>query len=190
MQSAGQNRSIILAETTVEYSLRRSRRAKGISVAVYPGGEVAVTAPLWLAHEDIEKFFYSRSNSLLRVLFRERQRPRRIRLANGAGEFEKNKAFVTALVHERLNFWNKNYGYSIGKITVRNQKSRWGSCSKKGNLNFNWKIALLPGEMADYIIVHELCHIGEFSHSRKFWELVARTIPNYRALRQRLKNYR
>lgn len=74
-------------------------------------------------------------------------------------------------------------------ITIRNQSSRWGSCSRKGNLSFNYRIALLPPELADYIIVHELCHLGEFNHSKKFWDLVEKTIPNWPKLRAELKVY-
>jgi hypothetical protein len=64
---------------------------------------------------------------------------------------------------------------------------RWGSCSKKGNLNFNYKIALLPQRHSDYVIVHELCHLREFNHSKKFWDLVEQAVPNHRALRTELK---
>mgnify|MGYP001607235311 CR=1 FL=1 len=82
---------------------------------------------------------------------------------------------------------NKLYQFKIGRVSIKNHKSRWGSCSKKGNLNFNYKLALLPQELADYVIVHELCHLGEFNHSPKFWKLVARAIPNYKALKKKFK---
>lgn len=79
--------------------------------------------------------------------------------------------------------------FSYKKITIRNQSSRWGSCSRKGNMNFNYRIALLPSEFADYIIVHELCHLAEFNHSKKFWDLVEMTVPNWQKLRNELKEY-
>ena len=75
----------------------------------------------------------------------------------------------------------------FNKINIKNQKTRWGSCSKKGNLNFNYKIALLPQHLADYIIVHELCHLGEFNHSRSFWNLVAKVFPEYLGIRNELR---
>ena len=84
--------------------------------------------------------------------------------------------------------FNQIYGFQYNKINIRNQKTRWGSCSKKGNLNFNYKIALLPEKYADYIVVHELCHLKEFNHSRSFWNLVARTIPDFRERKKRIKN--
>jgi len=89
-----------------------------------------------------------------------------------------------------VEYFNAMYGLRCNRITIRNQKTRWGSCSRKGNLNFNYKIALLPQRLADYIIVHELCHLGEFNHSRKFWALVAQTMPDHVDLRKELKKNR
>jgi predicted metal-dependent hydrolase len=98
-----------------------------------------------------------------------------------------NKLRALYLVENRIAYFNKIYNAPINKITIRNQKSRWGSCSTKGNLNFNYKIIYLPPELADYIIVHELCHLKEFNHSKKFWDLVAHTIPHHLELRHNLK---
>lgn len=97
------------------------------------------------------------------------------------------KERARALAESRLAHFNQFYNHTWNKITIRNQKTRWGSCSKNGNLNFNYKIALLPPEVADYIIVHELCHLGEFNHSANFWDLVEETIPNHIQIRKRLK---
>ncbi|MEK9157265.1 MAG: M48 family metallopeptidase, partial [Patescibacteria group bacterium] len=91
---------------------------------------------------------------------------------------------------ERLQHFNQQYGFTIGKVAIKNQTTRWGSCSKKGNLNFNYKVAILPPELQDYLVVHELCHLGEFNHSKAFWQLVAKTIPNHVELRKRLRSFR
>jgi predicted metal-dependent hydrolase len=106
----------------------------------------------------------------------------------GKGDLEKYKNQALSLVTERLNYFNQFYNFTYGTIRIRNQKTRWGSCSKRGNLSFNYKIALLSPELADYIIVHELCHIGQFNHSQNFWNLVGRVLPNYQALRHALKH--
>lgn len=103
-------------------------------------------------------------------------------------KYLKYKKIARTLVYERLDYFNKFYGFKWNKISIRNQKTRWGSCSKAGNLNFNYKIALLSPEIADYIIVHELCHLREFNHSQNFWDLVEKTIPNYKAIQAKLKN--
>jgi len=68
-------------------------------------------------------------------------------------------------------------------------RSRWGSCSVSGNLNFNYKLIHLPEDIAEYIVAHELCHLAEFNHSKKFWELVSKTIPDHKLRRKRLKKY-
>lgn len=91
------------------------------------------------------------------------------------------------LVHARIAHYNRAYGFVHGRIFIKNHKSRWGSCSQKGNLNFNYKIALLPLELADYIVVHELCHLEEFNHSPEFWRLVERAIPDHQERRRALR---
>ena len=93
-----------------------------------------------------------------------------------------------ALVHARIRHFNAHYGFVIHKIFIKNHKSRWGSCSEKGNINFNYKILFLPPALADYIIVHELCHLQEFNHSRTFWSLVEKTVPDHRTLRRSLQH--
>ena len=101
--------------------------------------------------------------------------------------YKKYKEVARLLVLQRIARFNAFYQFNINRVSIKNTKSRWGSCSKKGNLNFNYKIALLPAELADYVIVHELCHLGEFNHSKKFWDLVAKTIPNYLQLKKRFQ---
>jgi predicted metal-dependent hydrolase len=125
-------------------------------------------------------------------------RPLRIRLTRPLFQtrsrklYAANKEVARALVHERVKYFMEHYGLrhgiSVGKISIRNQKSRWGSCSKKGNLNFNYKLVFLTPEMRDYVIVHEICHIKEFNHGRGFWALVAETVPDWKKLRKALRN--
>jgi len=91
------------------------------------------------------------------------------------------------LVIDRLAFFNSLYNFQYKRIAIRDQRSRWGSCSTGNNLNFNYRIILLPLELADYIIVHELCHLAEMNHSFKFWQLVGQAIPDWRQRRRLLK---
>jgi predicted metal-dependent hydrolase len=74
-------------------------------------------------------------------------------------------------------------------VAIKNMKSRWGSCSSKGNLNFHYRVAFLPEELLDYVIVHELCHLKLFNHSKAFWNLVAEKSPNYSQLRKQLQHH-
>lgn len=91
------------------------------------------------------------------------------------------------IVHEKLTYFNQFYNFEYKKVAIRNQRSRWGSCSKRGNLNFNYKIVFLKPEQQDYIIIHELCHLKEFNHGPNFWELVKEQCPNFREIRSSVK---
>ncbi|MFA6416526.1 MAG: M48 family metallopeptidase [Candidatus Paceibacterota bacterium] len=105
----------------------------------------------------------------------------------GRRHYLQHKESARILVGQKIEYFQTSYNFSVGKVAIRNQKTRWGSCSKKGNLNFNYKIALIPERLADYIIFHELCHLKEFNHSANFWALVAQEIPDYRARKEELK---
>lgn len=105
-------------------------------------------------------------------------------------EYEKYKEAARELAKNRLAHYNTVYQFKINRVAIKNVKSRWGSCSKKGNLNFNYKIVLLSLELADYVIVHELCHLGEFNHSPRFWKLIEKTLPNYLELKSKFRGLR
>lgn len=100
-------------------------------------------------------------------------------------DFYKQKA--SEAIYDRLEFWNEHYGFSFNRVTFRNQKSRWGSCSAQRNLNFNWRLVMAPIEVIDYVVVHELCHLAQMNHSARFWALVAETIPDFKERKKWLK---
>jgi predicted metal-dependent hydrolase len=100
-------------------------------------------------------------------------------------KFYKKKA--EEVVHDRLEHFNEHYGFTYRRVTMRNQKSRWGSCSRDKNLNFNWRLIMAPIEVIDYVVVHEMCHLGQMNHSKNFWNLVAETIPDYKVFRKWLR---
>ena len=106
---------------------------------------------------------------------------------NSKKEYKEYKGKALALAISRIQYFNQKSEFKFNKINIKNQKTCWGSCSRRGNLNFNYKIALLPERLADYIVVHELCHLKEFNHSRKFWNLVAEIIPDYLERKKDLK---
>ena len=87
----------------------------------------------------------------------------------------------------RLEYWSKKIGVTYNRVTIRNQKTRWGSCSSKGNLNFNCVLALAPEFVQDYIFVHELCHRKEMNHSPRFYGLVKSVLPDYERAEKWLK---
>ena len=100
---------------------------------------------------------------------------------------KKYKKITRNLVYARLEFFNQIYNFKYNRIAIRNQKTRWGSCSSDKNLNFNYRLCLLPPFIADYIIVHEMCHLAELNHSLSFWQLVSQAIPNYKEIERELK---
>lgn len=94
-----------------------------------------------------------------------------------------------AIFAERLTICNKGYGFTFGRVAIKEQKSRWGSCSRKGNLNFNWRLLLAPLPVLDYVVTHELCHLRELNHSPRFWSLVALARPDYATHRRWLRDH-
>ena len=85
-----------------------------------------------------------------------------------------------SVLAQRVAYFAQQIGVTYGKITVRDQKTRWGSCSQAGNLNFNFRLILAPPEVLDYVVVHELCHRRQMNHSARFWQEVAQVLPDYR----------
>lgn len=173
----------------VEYTLKSSRRARRMRLAIYRGGGFVVTIPRGLKDSITESFLQKKSAWILNTIETFARLPRLVFRRGYIREYNQQKADALAFVQGRIDFLNKFYGFKIGKIVIRNQKTRWGSCSRGGNLNFNYRILHLPKELADYIIAHEICHKDEFNHSRNFWNLVARALPQYAELRARLRQY-
>jgi predicted metal-dependent hydrolase len=112
---------------------------------------------------------------------------RRKRTKKTPQDYARLRVQAKQLVVERLEHFNQFYGFSYKKIFIKNQSTRWGSCSSKSNLNFNYRIITLEPELQDYLVVHELCHLGEMNHGASFWKLVEQTIPNYKTLDHTLK---
>ena len=118
---------------------------------------------------------------------RVRVRRRRPASAASAKEYKLLKEEARTVITERVEYFAGLYGFQYGKIAIRNQRSRWGSCSKSGNLNFNYRLVKLPAHLRDYVVAHEICHLGQFNHSRAFWNLLSRAIPNYVSCRHELR---
>ncbi len=168
----------------MEYSIKKSTRARYVRLAVQPDGAVVVTAPRFFGAGAIERFVQSHAGWIQKHIARTKDR-HVIRIRRSDIPQLKKKALV--LAEDRCKEIAAAYGFAYAKITIRAQKKRWGSCSLTGNLSFNYKIAALPPHIAEYIIVHEICHLGAFDHSKKFWNLVARLVPDHKAIRADLR---
>ena len=169
----------------IEYRLIRSRR-RTICIEVTSGGEIVVKAPYYASKKEIEDFLMrkvewigEKRQEVFDRLIGEDGTPvvletigeDQIRELSG----KMKKEFVP-----RVRNFASAMGITVGRISIRNQKTRWGSCSSEGNLNFNCLLMLAPESVRDYVIVHELCHRIEMNHSKRFWDLVSSYIPDYK----------
>lgn len=183
-------RTIILSNQPIEYELKTSMRSRRMRLAIHRGGLLVVTIPNRMSERTAERFIFEKADWILAKIELMRSKGRGMPLPHeepiSKVELKRLKVVARELVLRRLEYFNDYYRFTYHRVSFRNQKTRWGSCSRQGNLNFNVKIALLPARLADYIIVHELCHLREMNHSSKFWKLVALTFSDHKELRKEL----
>jgi len=175
-----ERKNINISGQDYQYTLRRRARVRYLRLSIEHDGSLVLTAPITYPVFLIKKFLASRLDWIVKGLEKKQANPTVLGLKHSSIEIKQYKKQARQLVKERLKYFNQYYNFTYNKIAIRNQKSRWGSCSSSKNLNFNYRLAILPPELADYIIVHELCHLGEMNHSRAFWRLVAQSLPDYK----------
>lgn len=177
-----------LCSKKVEYTVKKHRQAKRLKLAIYCDGSCVVTAPWWVSMEKVDKFVRQNAEWVIEKMRKMKRIGRQSVFAtSNREEYLKLRETARELVKKRLEKYNEYYGFKYSRVAIRDTKTRWASCSSKGNLNFNYKILFLPLRYADYIIVHELCHLKEFNHGKRFWNLVAETIPEHEKIREKLK---
>lgn len=181
--------SIRINDQQVDYILKRSKRAKRLRLSVHRDASVVMTLPMRASRIAGERFMIEKAAWLLgKILDTKAKRDSSPAELAGA-DYARDKKKAAAFIKERVSHFARLYDYRYERIFIRNQKTRWGSCSAKRNLNFNFKLFALPQPLADYVIVHELCHLEEMNHSAAFWKLVAKIFPDYRELRKELKAF-
>lgn len=168
----------------ISYTLIRSSR-KTIALEIRPDGTVLVRAPKRMSDRAVREFVVSK-DSWLRAKLQKYTHPVPPPLTEQ--ELKELKARAKEYLSHRAALYAPAVGVRYGSITIRAQKTRWGSCSTRGNLNFNCLLMLAPPEVRDYVVVHELCHRKYMDHSAGFWAEVARVFPQYRSCRQWLKD--
>ena len=169
----------------IPYILVRSSR-KTISIVVKPTGEVEVRCPKHCSKRDAEAFVASKEAWIRKHLETIAARPQVQAL--GPEELQSLAEQAAAVLPGKVRSFGERMGVSCGRITIRCQRTRWGSCSARGNLNFNCLLMLMPPEVQDYVVIHELCHRKEMNHSAAFWEEVEKYCPDYRLHRKWLKD--
>ncbi len=174
----------------IQYVVRTSDRAKRlrITVARDKEGTVTVTRPRRASMKYVERFLREKHQWV-----RSKQEVSRVNrsglLHNGTRQtYLDHKEEARRLATERLDYFTELYGLTYNRLSVRDQKTRWGSCSSKGNLNFNYRIVFLPPHLLDYIIVHELCHRKHLNHGPRFWRLMERSLPDARSRAKELRS--
>ena len=160
----------------ISYQWIRSHR-KTIAIQIDRNGQVILRTPYWITKRQAEKFLDEKKEWILKNIRRVENRKTDEILIS---EEQRREGIERAkrIFPERTAYF------------ALEQKTRWGSCSSKGNLNFNWKLVLLAPELLDYVVVHELAHRREMNHSKNFWKIVEAELPDYRERRRRLKECR
>lgn len=168
----------------MEYELIRSAR-RSLTVRLKEDGTVLVRAPLLSTRWEIERFLRKHADWIETRREKLRERPAAEKLSRE--ELEDLKKRGRKLFPARVAFYAPLAGVKPGRVAVRSQRSKWGSCSAKGNLNFNCLLLLAPPEALDYVVVHELCHLKEMNHSPRFWAEVKRVLPEAERWRRWLR---
>jgi len=180
-------RSYVFKEQGIACTFKKVRGSRSLRITVHQDGTVVVTAPYYETYRAMERFVRNHLNWLSARL--AQTQPKRDSDPGSSVHYRAHRTLAKKQIIERVQFWNERCGFSFKTITVRNQKTCWGSCSSKGTLSFNYQIAFLPSDLMDYVIVHELCHLKELNHSPHFWHLVMAQISDCRERRTRLKKH-
>ncbi len=172
-----------------EYQLIRSKR-KTISLQVDREANVIVRAPRWVPKWQIEAFVSSKTDWINKHIEKAKERLTDVDASPlmSAEEYLRIHRKAKLAITNRVEYLSTVVGVSYNRISIRNQKTRWGSCSIDGNLNFHMMLVTMPDEIRDYVIIHELCHRKYMNHSREFWNEVEKYDSEYRAHRKWLKD--
>ena len=169
---------------SIPYKIICSNR-KTIAIQIMPDGSVVVRSPKRMRVDEVRKFVNSKSTWIEKHL--TSRVPRNEEKLTDS-ELKELRERTRILVTERVRYFAPLVGVTYNQIAIRAQRTRWGSCSSKGNLNFNCLLALVPPDVLDYIVVHELCHRKELNHSERFWTEVGKVLPDYKIRKKWLKD--
>lgn len=164
---------------------------QSLAIEVKKDLRVIVWAPIFVSDREIQEFIDEKSVWIEKTMDKVRMRNEQEKTAPKftAEEIHNLADKALKIIPKRVEYYAKIIGVSYGRITIRNQVSRWGSCSAKGNLNFNCLLMLCPIEVLNYVVVHELCHRKEMNHSKRFWNEVLHFCPEYEQHKRWLKEH-
>ncbi len=177
----------VIPNTSISYTHIKKRSARLLRITIKPNGTVTVTTPLHISTHDLKDYLTQKASWIEEKLTYLATLPQAPDKITRERLYTSHKEAARKHVLKLLEEINHHYNFTYNKVTIKNHSTLWGSCSRKANLNFNYRILHLPLPLARYIVAHELCHLREFNHSQRFWNLVAQTIPNHKELRKELK---
>ncbi|MFA4942403.1 MAG: M48 family metallopeptidase [Patescibacteria group bacterium] len=180
-------KEIIVNGQKIEYAIKKYKNNKNLRLAINSSGHLVASKPWYLTEKTLKNFILKNSQWIIEKMSQWQKIKETNPFRSNQKEYSTYKKQAERLIIKKVNDFNQAYQFKFSKITIRNQKTRWGSCSSRGNLNFNYKLVFLPERMINYIIVHELCHLRELNHSPRFWSLVAQNIPNYKIIQKDLQ---
>ena len=169
-----------------EIEIRRSRR-KTLAIEVASAGRVVVRAPHSMGRHTIDRFLDERADWIDRAKRRIAERESASGPAPSAAEIDAMRSQAASDLADRVDRWANQMGVQPTRIQIRNQATRWGSCSSSGTLSFNLQLMRVPVWVRDYVVVHELAHLVHPNHGPELWGLVARTFPAHREARMLLR---
>lgn len=167
----------------------RSRR-RSLALQITQEGQLVVRAPRLLSQSQILRFVEEKSAWIEKKFRQAARRAQTVPPALTAHEEQQLKSLARDAFIERACLYAKKMGVEFKQIRLGSAKTRWGSCSPKGNLNFNWRLINAPTDVLDYVVVHELSHLIERNHSARFWTKVGEFCPRYQSARRWLKENR
>ena len=178
------NAKIIKIECIGPVLFERSNRAKHLNISVKAPAKVRVAVPRGISFEKAKNFTHSRIEWISKHLLKIQLRPK-IQLFDKPVDKQAAREFLEGRIKELAN----KFGFVYNKVTIRNQKTRWGSCSSKNNINLNMKLMNIPNHLIDYVLLHELVHTKVKNHSPLFWRSLDRYVGNAKAIDKELKKY-
>ncbi len=170
---------------SISYRIIYSKR-KTIGISITQEKEVIVRAPIGVSKREIQKLVQAKSDWIEKHLTQMGSNTEPIRELDPQLE-KMYREMATDILNWECDRLSKIMGVTYNKVTIRDQKSRWGSCSSNGNINLNWRLLFMHPKIARYVVVHELAHRKHMNHSKDFWNEVERTMPDYRKYRALLK---
>ena len=200
-----QNYKLNINGTIIPYTLVKSSRRRTVSIQIGAGGKMTVRCPYYMGKWVVDGFLKEKQDWIYKNYLEAFQRTSIDGSFNNSDDYtddnlripsnkpedpdlvNKHKKYARKIFEAKVAYYQQFTGGDYTSITIRDQKTRWGSCSGRGTLSFNWRLILAPPEILDYVVVHELCHLTHMNHSKEFWNLVGSVIPDYKIRRKWLK---